>query len=292
MWDWITGVVSGIGRAIGIGTGDLGPLPSLPRQTVWFPRFPAQDPADDPDGPTIDQILQERRFRTVEPVQTGITFEGDTFEIGEASFEPDTLDIPPDQGTATDIPPEIENQEEDEEVMPIGIIPILAGAGAGIASGVGFAAGAEVFDAFTGALLGTTDAGGTSTGVPAPATTAGAGVTGGNGTAGSLSCGCGSSRPSIAKTRAGILKGIGAQHGRCSFSYNVARRILRDLGEERGAHCLGITKEAACFLLIHPPKRRGRQITPKQINRAMGAYKRVRALNKSVRKTLGPGCKL
>ncbi len=298
MFDWLLDIISGAGKAIGADFGS--PSKPLPAIRIPFPRIfrgRPSDPSDDPAGPTLEQILQERRFRnvpeTTEEDRTinvplddagNIIFE----DISPADFEPDLGVIERESGTAEDV-------EDEEETMALGIIPILgsvAGAAArGIGAGVAFGTGVEILGQFAG-LLGTTDAGGTSTAVPAPATTsgtAGAGVEGGNGlTVPSISPG----GLTIAQTRAGILKGIGAQHGRRSFSYNVARRILKDLGEEAGARCLGITAGAACFLLIHPPKRRGRQITPKQINRAMGAYKRVRALNKSVRKTLGPGCKL
>ncbi len=302
MFDWIIGIITGVTGRISEGVSSLRlPLPSLPRGVV-FDIFRPQDPADDPQGATLQEILDERQFRSVPEtlpsdgiIQTGITTEGEEFipdDIGPADFEPDLGSIDRPAGTAQEV-------EETASIMALGIIPIVgavAGAAArGIGAGAAFATGLEIFDQFTGALLGTTDAGGTSTAVPEPSTTvgtAGSGVEGGNGTGPARGACCPGGGPTIAKTRAGILKGIGAQHGRCSFSYNVARRILRDLGEEAGARCLGITAGAACFLLIHPPKRRGRQITPKQINRAMGAYKRVKALNKSVRKTLGPGCKL
>lgn len=217
-------------------------------------------------------------------------FEGDTIivgfpeteDAGTASFEPDDL-LAEDPGTA-----EAAEPLEEEEEMPIHARAIRAAGRwawpivSGAVTGGAFAGGAAAVDELIG-----TGEGGTATAPPEPATTPGLGGFEGNGFNGN-----GARGPSIAQIRGQILRTIGARHGRRSFSYNTARRILRDLGEEVGARCLGITFAQACFLLAHPPKRRGRQITPKQIRRAMSAYNRVRALNKSVRKTLGPGCKL
>lgn len=304
MFDFIGGIVSGIGRAVGgVFRGESGfpsfTLPSLPRQVVQIFRDPELDPEDDPAGPTVAQIIQERSFRdvgipSVNQVtpgldvfegQTGIVNLGDTFDPtdpGPATFEPDPLRAEPDTGTAEEV--------ETVEAVPIHsrIISAIAGLIPPIAAGTAIGVGTSIGEAVGSAV------GGTAVAPPEPATTP-SGFGFDNFLAdpgGSSMPGMNGRPPTIAQVRGMILSQIGAQHGRRSFSYNTARRILRDLGEEAGARCLGITAGQACFLLIHPPKRRGRQITPKQINRAMGAYKRVRALNKSVRKTLGPGCKL
>ncbi len=239
-----------------------------------------------PDEPIItnpDADLGEvEGFIEIDTSDLGAELDISDPDPGLATFEPDPLVVEADTGTAEEI--------EVQEPMPIHA-RVLTGLGGLIfpaLAGTAFGAGTFLGDALAG-LLGTSDAGGTSTAPPEPSTTPG-GATDVGGTAVDT---FGNGRPpTIAQIRQMILKNIGAQHGRRSFSYNVARRILRDLGEEAGARCLGITAAQACFLLIHPPKRRGRQITPKQINRALGAYKRVKALNKSVRKTLGTGCKL
>ncbi len=296
MFDWIGRIFSGIGEEIGADVPfSSRPLRSIVRQVVQIFGPPPQDPVDNPAGPTVEQIIQERNFRGVgvdlptnfEQPQTGIEYLGDPFDPGEATFEPDPLAIP-DPGTAAEaVTPE--EPPEPQETMPIhlrigaALAPLFTGTAFGVGGVVGSMIGEEVF--------GIGDGSGTSVAPPEPATTPGIG--GANGVNGVSPAHCGGTgRVTIAQIRGQILRKIGARHGRCSFSYNVARRILRDLGEGPGAVCLGISAEEACFLLIHPPKRRGRQITPKQINRAMGAYNRVRALNKRVRKTLGPGCKL
>lgn len=247
---------------------------------------------EDSDRIRNEAIIARRSAEMPNQVTPGLdVFEGKTVTLeiplaGEndiASFEPDVLELPPDSGTAEEI--------ETTEPMPVPVVGAAAKFIFPLLTGTAFGVGTFLGDALMG-ILGTSDNGGTSVAPPAPSTTpgmvddfidvGGAAVGGFNGVG----------RPTIATMRGDILRQIGARHGRKSFSYNVARRILRDLGEVAGAACLGITGGQACFLLIHPPKRRGRQITPKQINRAMGAYKRVKALNQSVRKTLGPGCKL
>ncbi len=309
MFDFLGDLISAAGRAIGGASGFPSQnFPLHPRQILKFFWPPAQDPEDNPAGPTVEQILQARRFAGIGdepavnktfddtgfpptfpdstftgevPTGTGIEHLGDTVDPGTATFEPDPLAAEADAGTAEEI------ETEENVAIPVFLLNLGGAILTGAAAGTGF----EVAGQALGNLMGSggtagSGVSGTSTDVVAPATTPNIG-------AGDLQLQSTNGRPpTIAEIRGMILRSIGARHGRRSFSYNVARRIMRDLGESAGARCLGINDAEACFLLIHPPKRRGRQITPKQINRAMGAYKRVRALNKSVRKTLGPGCKL
>ncbi len=303
IWHRATDFVHGVGRLIG-GTGTEDPLARLPLFDITFGDLagaPILPWPFDPPLPDVavfaEEVAAGQDFSIGNQVTPGLdVFEGETTtdvlsspdDHGLATFEPDILavDLGTIEGTST-----AEDPEMPIHLRAIGAIaPIVSG----VVTGAAFAVGNVLVDAFgggEGGVMGVGDGGmGTSTEVPALATTPGLNGNGLNGAG--VSNQCGPHGPTIAQIRGLILKSIGARHGRCSFSYNVARRILRDLGEDAGAGCLGITRDQACFLLIHPPKRRGRQITPKQINRAMGAYKRVRALNKSVRKTLGPGCKL
>lgn len=295
-----TDFISGVGRLLG-GTGTEDPFARLPVFDITFgdifgtPGFGITDPGG--STPAEDILFTPTNTNVPVPPINQVTeglevFEGETViidiggqsDFGLATFEPDPLVIASDLGT-------IETNNEEQEEMPIhGRLLGAAGSLIGTAiGGAAFGVGNILVDTF-----GSGNGIGTSTEVPEPLVDTGGLIGTFETSPGGVSApGCNGNRgPTIAEIRGLILKSIGARHGRCSFSYATARRILRDLGEEAGARCLGITAEQACFLLIHPPKRRGRQITPKQINRAMGAYKRVKALNRSVRKTLGPGCKL
>lgn len=296
MWDWITGAVSRVGEFIGGIPSvfhpsrydpftDLEPYGPFLLPPWGIPAIPAVTGSLNTGAPAVSQVTPGLEVFEGETIDVDISPAGDP---GLATFEPDPLE--PRRLAILDPAPE---PQEEPEIVPIhgrilGAAAPLIGA---IATGAAFGVGNVIVDA-----LGGDGQFGTSVAPPEPATTPG--VLNGNGIgvfetpARPAHCGSRNGAPTIAQIRGMILQSIGARHGRCSFSYSVARRILRDLGEVSGAGCLGITKDQACFLLIHPPKRRGRQITPKQINRAMGALKRVRSLNKSIRKTVGPGFKL
>lgn len=228
---------------------------------------------------------QDRTINVPLDPEGRIIFTPDPALPGEATFEPDPLGIP-DTGTA-----EEKRTAKEEEEMPIhqrilGTLgPILSGASA-------FA---------LGDLIGTS-IGGTQMGPAAPATTPGIGATadwpwfpdaGADLSLGSAQPGLnGNAAPTAAQVRQLLLRKVGLRAGRRGpVPYSTFRRIIRDMGEVAGAQCMGLNASEVCFLYMNAPKRRGRSITPKQINRSMSALRRVKALNKSVRKAL-PGCKI
>jgi len=234
------------------------------------------------------QSIRDAQNRTINvPLDSEgrIIFTPDPDLPGEATFEPDPLGIP-DTGTA-------EEKRTEKEPGMIGILPVLARGAVPILQGAG---------AFVLADLVGTAIGGTQMGPIAPATTptldqteinmfrVGEDIGGG---LGSLSAAAfGSGAPTAAQVRQLLLRKVGLRAGRRGpVPYTTFRRIIRDMGEVAGGQCMGLSASEVCFLYMNAPKRRGRSITPKQINRSMSALRRVKALNKSVRKAL-PGCKI